>query len=46
MKETERELVMQCCKLFETVEIEKQGVITYWRWDFELSKLVRFKSNV
>lgn len=43
MKETERELLMKLCSLFEVVEIDKQGVITYWRWDFVLDKLVRFK---
>ena len=40
MKETERELVIGMCRLFEVVEIQKEGVITLWRWDFELNRLV------
>ena len=43
MNETQRILVMKLCSLFEAVEIEKEGVITYWKWDFVLDKLVRFR---
>lgn len=43
MKEEERELLMKLCTLFEVIEIKKEGITTYWKWDFKLNKLIRFK---
>jgi len=45
MSEEQRKLLMQLCSLFEEVMVEKDGVASYWKYDFDLEKLVRIKNN-